>query len=212
MKKLFLLLTVAASSFAANAQNTPANVNNKDGHENGAAAKKFIWSLGIEPSIPIGNFHKYSSFGLGGSLMGEYKPGRVGITMNAGFIDYFGKSVESFDYPDFKYIPVLAGLKYYMSPNAFLHAQAGPGFGTNGLGTSFWYGGGVGFNLGKSADIELKYTGWKQNEVGSSDGDGGGNEPPYVPPGGNPTPGNPPVGNPYGGHYSTIDLRLAVKF
>jgi len=204
MKKLFLLLTVAASSFAANAQNTPANANNKYGGENGAA-KKFIWSLGIEPSIPIGNFHEYSGFGLGGSLMGEYKPGRLGITMNAGFIDYFGKSNESFDYPDFKYIPVLAGLKYYMSPNAFLHAQAGPGFGTNGLGTSFWYGGGVGFNLGKSADIELKYTGWKQNEVGSSNDNGGGNGP-----GGNPY--EPPGGSPYGGHYSTIDLRLAVKF
>jgi hypothetical protein len=198
MKKISFLLIVVVLTFTANAQDS--------------LAKKFMWSLGVEPSIPIGNFHEYSGFGLGGSLQGEYKPGRIGITLDAGYINYFGKSDESFDYPNFKYIPVLAGLKYYMSTNSFLHAQAGPGFGTNDLGTSFWYGAGVGFNLGRSADIELKYTGWHQNEVEApagdhgSDGDNGNPENPENPE----NPVNPY--NPYGGHYSTIDLRLAVKF
>jgi hypothetical protein len=207
MKKVFILLAFAAFSIAANAQDT---MGNRYGGANGVADKKFMWSLGIQPSIPFGNFHKYSSFGLGGSLQGEYKPGRIGITLDAGFMDYFGKSSDSFNIPDYKYIPVLAGLKYYMSPNSFLHAQAGPGFGTNDLGTSFWYGAGVGFNLGRSSDIELKYRGWHQNEVQASNGSNG---IPDGTPDGTPTPGAPPPGGyPYGGHYSTIDLRLAVKF
>jgi hypothetical protein len=210
MKKLFLLLSVATFSLTVNAQDTLANINRTYARANHATDKTFMWSLGIQPSIPIGNFHEYSGFGFGGSLQGEYKPGRIGITLNAGYIDYFGKSADSFNYPDFKYIPVLAGVKYYMSPNSFLHAQAGPGFGTNDLGTSFWYGAGIGFNLGKSADIELKYTGWHQNEIEASSysdegNDDGGDTP-------SPAPAPAPGGNPYGGHYSTIDLRLAVKF
>jgi len=144
--------------------------------------KKFIWSIGVEPSIPLGNFSNYTGFGIGGSLQGEYKPAdRLGITLNFGFIDYFGKTVDTVKYSDFKYWPLMAGLKYYFTDMFYIHGQAGPGFGTDGLGTSFWYGGGLGLNLGRAFDVELKYTGWKQNAVntstsgGNNGGYGGGN-------------------------------------
>ena len=174
------------------------------GYKTESATKTFIWSIGVEPSMPVGNFHNFSSFGLGGSLQGEIKPGnKVGITINAGYIDYFGKSVDTIKYSDFKYWPVMGGLKYYMSARSYLHGQAGAGFGSKGLGTSFWYGGGIGFNLSKTIDAELRYTGWKQNEVSKSTGT-------YE--SGNGTGGTGGTGGGYGGHYSTIGVRLAVNF
>jgi hypothetical protein len=82
-----------------------------------------------------------------------------------------------------------------------LHGQAGAGFGEEGLGTSFWYGAGVGINFTKRIDAEFKYAGWKQNEV-NSNGESGGIY------GGGGTGGSPV----YGGHYSTLGLRVAVNF
>jgi hypothetical protein len=92
----------------------------------------------------------------------------------------------------------MGGLKYYMSSRSYLHGQAGAGFGSNGLGTSFWYGAGVGLNLSKAIDAELRYMGWKQNELSNNSGTGG------VYNGG--------TGGGYGGHYSTFGIRLAVNF
>jgi hypothetical protein len=213
MKKLFFAIAIAAISISVNAQdtsavsyNTSAGKNDTYTSKKNAFDKKFIMSIGIEPSIPVGHFHDYSGFGFGGSLQGEVKPSqRVGITINAGYIAYSGKTVKGVDYPTFKYWPAMGGLKIYMgnTSKTYIHGQAGPGFGTDGLGTSFWYGGGVGVNLGKTIDAELRYAGWKQNQVNVTGGNGG----VY---GG--TGGTGGTGGGYGGHYSTIGLRLAVNF
>ncbi|MFL5788356.1 MAG: hypothetical protein ACJ748_09910 [Flavisolibacter sp.] len=174
----------------------------------GNTSKTMIWSLGIKPSIPFGEFSSYSSFGLGGNIQAEIRPHRVGFTLNAGYIDYFGKTTNGYKYSDFKYIPVMGGIKYYMGTTSFLHGQLGPGFGMDGIGTSFWYGAGIGLDLGKSIDAELGYMGWKQSLInnnynnstttgtyntGGTGGTGGG-------------------GGGYGGHYPTIDLRIGIKF
>ena len=210
MKKMFFIVASVAFSIVLNAQDS--SMSNQDnygdksntGYKTESATKTFIWSIGVEPSMPVGNFHNFSSFGLGGSLQGEIKPGnKVGITINAGYIDYFGKSVDTIKYSDFKYWPVMGGLKYYMSARSYLHGQAGAGFGSKGLGTSFWYGGGIGFNLSKAIDAELRYTGWKQNEVSKSTGT-------YQ--SGTGTGGTGGTGGGYGGHYSTIGVRVAVNF
>ena len=165
-----------------------------------SSGKNIIWSLGVEPSLPIGHFNDLASFGVGASLQGEYKSGKAGITLNMGYIDYFGKTVDSISYSDFKYWPLLAGLKYYMG-KTYLHGQAGAGFGSNGLGTSFWYGGGIGMNFTKAVDAELKYTGWNQGTVNKNNG------------GTNAYGGSTGGGSGgYGGHYPTIGLRLAYNF
>ncbi len=205
MKKLICVIALAAFS-AANAQDTSNAMQRSQGYNGNGMNRTFIWSIGVEPSVPIGNFSSYSGFGLGGSLQGEYKPGNsIGITVNAGFVDYFGKTVENVKYPDFKYIPVMAGVKWYITNAFYIHGQAGPGFGTNGLGTSFWYGGGPGINIGKAVDVELKYTGWKQNEESMTTGGGYQMPPPGTPP-------ETPPGPYYGGHYSVIGLRAAFNF
>jgi len=204
VKKTIFLLVIAVVPTTMNAQYA-------------SRSKSVIWSLGLEPSLPIGNFHNYSGFGLGGSFQGEYKPNRVGITLNAGYIDYFGKTVNGTQYSDFKYIPLLGGVKYYMSNKSYLHGQTGAGFGTNGLGTSFWYGAGLGFNLGRSVDAEIKYMGWKQKHIvnngtgayGGTGGTGG-----YGGTGGGTgtSSGAGTGSGGYGGHYPTIGLRLGYNF
>lgn len=211
MKKLFSAAVIAVLLIPGYAQDTSVVVNdpytNKTksevyrDHGNVTLDKTLIWSIGIEPSIPVGHFNEYAGFGFGGSLQAEIKSGRnVGVTINAGYIVYSGKTADSIEYSSFKYWPVMGGLKVYMG-KAYLHGQAGAGFGTDGLGTSFWYGAGLGINFTKRIDAELRYTGWKQQEVSTSGGNyGGGNG------------GNGGGGGGYGGHYSTIGLRLAVNF
>lgn len=208
MKALFFAIGIMAISFTINAQDSAYSGNNtfSDAGMRASSNNKIIWSIGVQPSLPIGHFNSYSSFGLGGSFQGECKTHSVGITLNVGYIDYFGKTADTITYSDFKYWPVLGGLKFYMSDNSYLHGQAGAGFGSKGLGTSFWYGAGVGFNLSKAIDAEVKYTGWKQGLI-TKNGNGGNG----IYPGTGGTGGTGGSGG-YGGHYSTIDLRLAYNF
>ena len=193
MKKLAFLSMASFLLTYVQGQNTYSNTS--------AKSKQLIWSIGINPSIPLGQFNTYSSFGLGANFQGEYKPGRAGLTLNIGYIDYFGKTSNGISYSDFKYWPLMGGLKYYLG-TSYLHGQLGAGFGSNGLGTSFWYGAGYGFNLGKTMDLELQYMGWHQQLINSTSTSGG----TY---GGSTTTG---TGGGYGGHYPTIGLRLAYNF
>lgn len=203
MKKVLVYIAIAAISYSASAQNdstsqqVPYQSNKSRQNE---YAKTCFWTIAINPSMPIGHFKTYSGFGLGGYLGWEYKASKsVGITLNTGYIDYFGKNTNGIKYSDFSYIPLLAGAKFYFGgSNFYLHPEVGAGFGFSGLGTSFWYGAGLGDRLSKGVDLELKYVGWHQNLVNSSAGSST-----Y---GGNGAGGT--GGGGYGGHYSTIDLKL----
>lgn len=205
MKKVLFFLAIAAISYSASAQidsTSPTNQYQSDKSYGSDYGKTSFWTIAINPSMPIGNFNTYSSFGLGGYLGWEYKTSRsLGITLNAGYIDYFGKNTNGIKYADFNYIPLLAGLKFYFGGGSFyLHPEAGAGFGTSGLGTSFWYGAGLGDRLSKTIDLELKYVGWHQNLINNTTSGGGYNS------GG--SGGSGGTGGGYGGHYSTIDLKL----
>src|SRR5262249_19390532 len=160
----------------ANAQNSPAvgattNISEnkkKVSTDNRTLDKSFIWSIGVEPSVPVGHFHDYAKFGFGASLQGELRTSKsIGLTVNAGYIAYGGKTADRIKYGSFKYWPIMGGLKFYMG-KAYFHPQAGAGFGSSGLGTSFWYGAGLGMNFTKRIDAEFRYTGWKQEEVNGS--------------------------------------------
>lgn len=78
MKRLFFLIAIAAIPYAINAQDSTYASTNASTYstKNGSSNKNFIWTIIIEPSLPVGHFHSYSRFGLGGSLQGEYKPGK----------------------------------------------------------------------------------------------------------------------------------------
>ncbi len=210
MKKVLVYIAIAVISYSASAQNdstsqeVPYQSNKSNGSDYG---KTRFWTIAINPSMPIGHFNTYSGFGLGGYLGWEYKTSRsFGITLNAGYIDYFGKNTNGIKYSDFSYIPLLVGAKFYFGRGSFyFHPEAGAGFGSSGLGTSFWYGAGFADKLSKTIDLELKYVGWHQNLINNSSSRGtygstGGS-------GGNGGGGGTGGGG-YGGHYSTIDLKL----
>jgi hypothetical protein len=212
MKKLLITIAIIAISISLEAQTDSTSVNTQYSSDNtlpgSSTYKKSSWSIAINPSWPITHFKTYSNFGFGGYLGFEGRTSKnFGLTLNLGYIGYKGKTVDTIKYSNFNYIPLLAGAKLYMSKNFYLHGEAGAGFGTSGLGTSFWYGAGLGDKLGKSIDMELKYVGWHQNLVNSNtyNASGGATGGPAGGSGGS-------GGGGYGGHYSTIDLRIAFVF
>ena len=196
MKRVFFVATIALIGNGLLAQESYSNKSSSGGDN-------FKLGVAVEPSLPVGHFHDLAGFGFGGALQGEYMPKKVGVTFSVGYLTYSGKTVDTISYGNFKYWPIMGGLKLRTGEKAFLHGQLGAGIGEKGLGTSFWYGAGVGMDISRAFGLELKYTGWKQNLVnkGSSSGYGGGT-------GG----GGGGGGGGYGGHYSTIGLNVAYNF
>lgn len=152
MKKVFLIAALAAVSFSGFAQDK-------------TEAKNLTFSVGLEAAIPFGDFADSYSFGIGGSVQGDYKVAdQVAITLNAGYITYAGKSFDlgqgiSFKPKALGLIPVLAGVKYHFSDNIYASAQAGLSFASgSGSGSNFTYAPGVGFKFSQF-DILAKFTG-----------------------------------------------------
>ena len=146
MKKVIFMLSLIAFSLVASSQTIRGT--NPGG-----------FSLGLEAGVPVGEIGKLYSHILGGTLQYEYKPDAAfGITFNTGYLSYSIK--KKFGGGSVGFIPALAGVKYYLAPAIFAHAQLGAAFGTDkGQGTSFAYSPGIGFNITPKFDVELKYTG-----------------------------------------------------
>ena len=165
MKKLFLSLAVIAATLSASAQTktsvSPVKV-----------------SLGVDAVAPFGDFAKSSSFGIGGSLQGDYNVDpTLALTLSAGYIDFLGKSQTytnpgvgnvTVKNPDFGLIPVLAGIKYSFTPQVYASAQLGVAFSTkkNG-GSNFTYAPGIGYKFSDNFDILAKYTGYSVKNSGT---------------------------------------------
>jgi Outer membrane protein beta-barrel domain len=158
MKKIILSVAVIALALGVNAQK---------GSSEDAQPLKF--SVGIEAALPLGDFGKISSFGIGGTAQADYNVASdLDITLNAGFISFAGKSVNiagfgSVKYPTVSYIPVLGGIKYHFTENVYGSAQLGLTFASaSGAGSSsaFTYAPGVGYKFTENIDALLKYTGY----------------------------------------------------
>ena len=163
MKKLLLVTIVALSVVTVNAQ------------KHVAASSPIIFSIGVEPSLPIGAFHDIGySFGIGGSLQGEYKAADdFGITLNAGYMNYSAKDYTingvTFNGGSFGIVPVMAGFKYYFSPKVYGHGQLGVSIGTSsGASSNFTYSPGIGFYVSDNIDLLLKFTGISGGSGGGS--------------------------------------------
>jgi hypothetical protein len=163
MKKLLFVVAVIAISTGAFAQDKKKS----------SSESKFTGSIGVDAALPIGTFGDIYSFGIGGTLEGEYMAASsVGITLNAGYIDFIGKTVtiggQSFKYASAGLVPVMAGIKYHITGGPYIHAQAGAGFGTQtGAGTSFAYAGGLGYDFVKTVGAEVKYQAYSNNGASS---------------------------------------------
>jgi hypothetical protein len=154
MKKLFFVVAFAAASVAVKAQDT--------------SPLKF--SIGLEAALPVGDFADSHSFGIGGSLQGDYSVAeKLAVTLNAGYTSYTGKKYDvpgfgSVKAPAIGLIPVLAGFKYALTDQLYGSAQIGATFSDQkNSGTAFTYAPGLGYKFSENFDALLKYTGYSQD-------------------------------------------------
>jgi len=155
MKKVFFILALTAASFAGFAQ---------DG-----SGKALRFSLGLEAAVPTGDWKDGSSFGIGGSVQGDYFVAPdMSLTLNAGYISLMAKEVNGVKGDALGVIPVMAGFRYFFSPNFYGAAQLGAAFySESGIGTSFAYSPSIGYKFTDNFDAQLKYTGFSGKVEGT---------------------------------------------
>ena len=158
-------MAIVAIAFSANAQDSKSD-------------KHLKFSVGVEAGLPLGDFKEVSKFGIGGSVQGEYAVMEsLGLTLNAGFLSFAGKTVDlggfgSVKYGSTKLIPVLAGAKYYFTEKVYGHAQLGVSFlsykdtgedAETSSSSAFTYAPGIGVMATENIDILLKYQSATKN-------------------------------------------------
>ena len=167
MKKIILSVAVFLQILNVSAQKVKSE-----------ETKPFKFSAGVEAALPLGNFGKNASFGIGGSAQVDYNVAtNIDITLNAGYISFAGKSrtipgLGTFKFPRQSYVPVLAGTKYHFTENVFGSAQLGVTFisfsGGSGSTSVFTFAPGVGYKFSKNLDAILKYTGYSATSMGTA--------------------------------------------
>jgi hypothetical protein len=151
MKKLLLLfVVVAGAAFSASAQSSSS--------ESG----KF--SIGLEAGLPIGDIKDAgASLFIGGSLKYD-QPIATGtfFTFSAGYTSL--KFKDEFGGGSTGFVPVKAGIKYFLAESFYGEAQVGAAFGTeSGSGTAFAYSPGIGYAFGGGLDLGVRYEAWSKN-------------------------------------------------
>lgn len=132
--------------------------------------------IGAEIGLPSGNFANLSGIGLGASLKADLPiASDFAISLNGGFMNFFGKRNQLFKVQDLTYIPVKAGLKYQLSESFYAEGQLGAGFSIkNGQNTLFVWSPGIGnqFKLSgeNKLDFGIRYEAWTgKNAAGGLD-------------------------------------------
>lgn len=166
MKKLIFTLAIAAVGLTAAAQDK-------------ASDKSLKFSVGVEAGLPLGDLKDVSSFGIGGSVMGEYAAAEsLGLTLSAGYMTFSGKTIEedgeSFKAPSLNLIPVLVGAKYHFNEKFYGHAQLGMSFasvkvaGVSASTSAFTYAPTIGVTPSENIDISLKYQSYTKGGSSTS--------------------------------------------
>ena len=131
----------------------------------GFAQKGSNFSVGLEAGLPVGNASNAYSFVIGGSFKYE-APIATGtsFTLTAGYSSFQGKTVAGFKFPAAGFIPVKAGIKYFLADAFYGEAQLGAAFSTqkNG-GTAFAYSPGIGYKFSDVLDLGVRYEAWSNN-------------------------------------------------
>ncbi|RKR81401.1 hypothetical protein BDD43_1547 [Mucilaginibacter gracilis] len=119
-----LALAFAALSFGAKAQTTStATTTTNSG---------IRLSIGVDAGVPVGNFSDAYNWNLGGSVQADIPVVKqLFVTVNAGYDNFFGKTVSGVSATNIQLIPVKAGLKYFLIDNLYIQGEAGASFLTN---------------------------------------------------------------------------------
>jgi hypothetical protein len=118
-----LALVLAAFSFGAKAQSTTKSTTTNSGVK---------LSIGVDAGIPVGSFNDYYNWNLGGSVQADIPVVKqLFVTVNAGYDNFFGKTVNNVSLTNIQLIPVKAGLKYFPIENFYIQGEAGASFVAN---------------------------------------------------------------------------------
>lgn len=134
--------------------------------------KPVVLSIGAELASPVGDLDNSSDFGIGGSLQAEFMvKSNLGITVNAGYINYLGKKYDtpigSVKAASISQIPLLAGVRYYLIKDIYVSGQLGASIFNRDIGTAFTYAPGIGARA-SIFDLTLKYMGSNKNDASLS--------------------------------------------
>lgn len=117
-----LALVLAAFSFGAKAQTTTTTTTNSG----------IKLSIGVDAGIPVGSFNDYYNWNLGGTIQADFPIAKqLFVTVNAGYDNFFGKTINNVDVTNIQLIPVKAGLKYFVFQNLYVQGEAGASFVAN---------------------------------------------------------------------------------
>ncbi|MES2827817.1 MAG: outer membrane beta-barrel protein [Bacteroidota bacterium] len=122
--------------------------------------------IGAEFAFPTGSTADGVDFGYGGSLQYQHPiANKLNVTGSAGFINFKSKEILGTTF-NAGFIPVKAGLRYFLAENIFVNGEVGASFSTeDGGSTGFAYSPGIGieFPVADGGTIELggRYEGWK---------------------------------------------------
>jgi hypothetical protein len=163
MKKLLLSLAmVAGLGLAANAQT-------KDPAMNGSKL-----GVGADFAFPMGDFGDVYNFGVGGSLNLQAPiASKLNFVGEAGYLSFMGKEYTSTfggvtvtaKAPSVGFVPLKAGLRYFLAENFYAQGQLGASISTESNGkTGFLYTPSVGFEFPvadkMAIDFGARYEGW----------------------------------------------------
>lgn len=121
-------------------------------------------NLGIGLNLGIPTESKYS-FGIGADIRYQINTSKqLSIPLTTGYSHFLGKElVTGAQQPDYGYIPVKAGLKYFFDTTGsglYGLVEAGAAFGvTKNSGTSFVYSPALGYAWSSGLDLGVKYEG-----------------------------------------------------
>lgn len=128
--------------------------------------------LGFDFAFPAGSFGDVAKYGIGGSLLYQHPVSQhLSVTGNVGFFRFHGKQevLMNIKYRE-GFVPIKAGLRYFIVENVFAAAEAGVAISTadgNGTGTAFIYvpGASVLFPVDKDSAVELgiRYENWARS-------------------------------------------------
>ncbi|MNK47556.1 hypothetical protein D3C87_663680 [compost metagenome] len=122
--------------------------------------------IGGEIGLPSGNFAGVSAVGLGASVKADLPvANNLALSLNAGYINFFGRRNQVLQVQDLSYAPAKAGLKYWLSEGFYAEGQLGVALPlSSGLKTLFAWSPGIGTQFRLSGenklDLGIRYEGW----------------------------------------------------
>jgi len=135
---------------------------------NAQESRKF--GIGLSLGVPTTDFY---SFAIGADARMQFDlTKRLSVPVAAGYNHYIAKDNAS-NLPDYGYIPVKTGLKYFFDPSGsglYAMGEVGAAFGvTSDAKTTFLYAPTVGYSFSSGLDLGVRYenTGRGVDRVGA---------------------------------------------